>query len=543
MNLRSIKTTWKICLICLLGLLVSCQDTLPQRATISPGANTGLPPTCNEDEELVYLDEDGNEVDPGSEDAVTMMCKEKPPKRPDNAVFWKPNFCACRDGKPISYGNCSAFCADKDTNGGEILYSNFNVSEAISLGGLGNVYAWCKINLPGDTANPDCELQAKDENGNVVTMEVTVPVNSNSITANIKDLAYDKTYVLTLVEKTSGAKSDSVQLIKFTSDNNLTILGPLKNVPVNQYSCIVREYSTDTSTGDIYFDYAYRLHYYFIPRMPPAPIPAGNANLICHDIFNPLYGIVDQETYPRFEQLPGIFNLWDQTDPRFYDNDGDGQLDINEVIIQKTKNFGGTIPAGTEFFKPFMWDSGPILDDSSNSNRVRPVIGYYMSPWIDQSTFLSYCLNSSHYNSNNPLFKAFRDIIGVDTEGLYIAVKSPETVRDSQGNYTTGLYDFIFIRETDLKAVWFYLKNGVPTVPNESTVINEAVYFYYPLNKESPFVRSSTQRIYRVYTAQELNQLSNSTGSSTVGTGGSTSGGNATSYPAHDRKIGCVPKF
>lgn len=551
MNSLSIKTTWTVWVLCLLGLLVSCQDTIPQRSTITPGSSTGKLPLCEEGEELVLLDKDENELpagtDPSSPEVVEVFCREKAPVRPDNAVFWKTNFCACKDGKPVSYGNCAAFCSDKNTNGAEMLYASFNVSEAISLGGLGNVYAWCKVNLPGDTANPECELQAKDESGNITTLDVNVPVNTNSITADIKDrLSYDKTYVLTLVEKTSGAKSNSIQLIKFSTDTNLAVLGPLKNVPVSQYSCMVREFSTDENTGDIYYDHAYRIHYYFIPRIPPKPVPGGNSNLICHDIFNPLYGAVDQETYPRFEQLPGIFNLWDTTDPRFYDNNGNGQVDINEVIVQKTRNFGGVIPTGTEFFKSFSWQSSPQLDDDSSSNTVQAQpFGYYMAPWIDQSTFLSFCLNSSHYNSSNPLYKAMRDIIGVDTEGLYVAVKSPETVRDSQGNYTTGFYDFIFIRESDLKAVWFYLKNGVPTVPTDANALNEAVYFYYPLNKVSPFVRTSTQRIYRVYSAAELNQLSGSTGmgNGSVTGGSSTPGGNATSYPPHDRKIGCVPKF
>lgn len=532
MDSRSFKKTWTVWVLCLLGLLVSCQDTIPRRSTITPGSSAQDPITCPEGQELVEEEVNGE---------TESTCQDKPAERPNNAVFWKPDFCACKDGKPVSYGNCSSFCSSKNTNGAEILYANFTVSEAISLGGLGNVYAWCKVNLPGDTANPECELQAKDENNNVITLDVTVPVNTNSITADIKDkLSYDKTYVLTLVEKTSGAKSNSVQIIKFSSDTNISILGPLKNVPVSQYSCMVRELSED-NLGDIYFDYAYRLHYYFIPRLPPAPIPGGNASMICHDIFNPLYGKVDQETYPRFERLPGIFNLWDTTDPRFYDNNGNGQLDVNEVIVQKTRNFGGTVPTGAEFFKTFQWQTGPIFEEqgTGTNQQTASTLGYFMAPWIDQTTYLSYCLNSSHYNSNNPLFKAMRDIIGVDTEGLYVGVKAPETVTDAQGNITTGFQDLILIRETDLKAVWFYLKSGVPTAPTDTSVVNEAVYFYYPLNKTSPYVRTSTQRIYRVYSAQELNAMSSGGPSS----GGSTPTGGSTSYPPHDRKIGCVPKF
>lgn len=545
MRLRLKTLTRTVWVLCLLGFFVSCQDTLPKRSTITQGNTTDKDIACEESENTIEVDENGDPVD-GSEltDSPTnafqigdqfFVCVPKPPVRPDNAVFWKPDFCACKDNKPVSYGNCSAFCADKNTGGAETLFASFNVTEDISLGGLGNVFAWCKLNLPGDTQNPECVLEAKDDSGNIVPIEVTPITNTNSITANIANLSENKTYVLTLKEKISGAKSNSVQLIKFTEDTSLPILGPLKNAPISQYTCMVREFSEDSNTGDIYFEAAYRLHFYFIPRIPPKPVPAGNSNLICHDIFNPLYGLVDQELYPRFEQLPGVFNLWDTTDPRFFDNNGNGQRDVNEAIIQKTRNFGGNINADVEFFRPFSTQSSPQIEEDAGNNNSSQPIGWFMAPWIDQQTFKSYCLTSTQYNSSNPLFKAMRDIIGVDTEGLYIGGKAPETVI-VDGQPTSGYEDFIFIRETDLKAVWFYLNNGVPTAPTDDNVANKAVFFYYPLNKASPFVRTSTQRVFRVLGASELpNQPNDSSGAS--------SNGSPVTFPPHDRKIGCVPKF
>jgi hypothetical protein len=540
MSSRLDKFTKTAGVLCLLGLFVSCQDTIPNRSTITDGKSVNTPPTCEADEELVTEGE--------GEEAV-QVCKPKATGRPSNAIMWKSDFCGCKDGKPVTLGNCATFCAGKNTGGAETLFASFTVTEAISLGGLGNVSAWCRTPLPGDTQNPECELQAKDEAGDVTSLAVNVAANSSSLTANIQDgLAYDKTYVLTLVEKVSGAKSNSIQLIKFSPTTNLSLLGPLKNAPISQYTCMVREFSTDEATGDIFYESAYRLHFYFIPRLPPKPIPAGNSQLICHDIFNPLYGLVDQELYPRFEQIPGVFNLWDTMDPRFYDNNGNGAMDVNEVIIQKTKNFGGTIPTGTNFFQPFAWPGAPELEseaggnNSSGSTTTQPTLplGYYMAPWIDQTTFRSYCLNSTHYNSSNPLFKAMRDIIGVDTEGIYIGEKTPEAVTTSTGTVTTGFSDYILIRETDLKAVWFYVNAGVPTAPTDANVANNAVFFYYPLNKASPFVKTSTQRIFRVKGANEFN--SGNSNQTTGGTGSTPTGG-STSYPPHDRKIGCVPKF
>ena len=80
------------------------------------------------------------------------------------------------------------------------------------------------------------------------------------------------------------------------------------------------------------------------------------------------------------------------------------------------------------------------------------------------------------------------------------------------------------------------MKNGVPTVPTDSIVASVPVFFYYPMNILSPYVKASTQKIYQVKGAVELNN-------ETVSEGGSNSTGISSNYPPHDRKIGCIPKF
>src|SRR5690606_9485375 len=113
---------------------------------------------------------------------------------------FKNDYCACKDGKAISYGNCSSFCNGKNTSGTERLYANFTVTPDVALSGLGSVHGWCSLLLPGDEENPKCVLEAKSEDG-TFTVDVDLIANSNSITANVQDaLDYDKTYVLTLVE-------------------------------------------------------------------------------------------------------------------------------------------------------------------------------------------------------------------------------------------------------------------------------------------------------------------------------------------------------
>lgn len=506
-------------------LLASCQDTIPQRSTISPDSGLSTDSQTCPDGQIKQTNADGS-----------FSCVAQPLARPDRAIKFKSDFCGCKDGKAVTFGNCSSYCSSKNTNGAGIFYANFNVTEAISLNSsLVNVKGWCNTPLEDEETNPKCVVKAKDEDNNEITLDVEV--STNSISANIDRLSEDKTYVLTLVETSSGSKSDSIQIIKYSADIPIATLGPLKNAPITQYTCLQRPPIFDEESGDTFFDIAFRVHFYFLPRVPPQPIQAGSS-MVCHDYMNPLYGAIDDILFPRLEEIPGIFNLWDNTDPRFYDNNGNGNDDVNDLILQKARYFGANnIPASTKFFVKF--SAMTTVEENSEAggtNSTAQSMGYYMFPWIDQSTFRSYCLNSSHYNSTNPLFKAMRDIVGVDMEGLYVGAKAPETVFDRTNTPIPAPADYILIRETDLKSVWFYMKNGVPTVPTDAVVSSVPVFFYYPLNKTSPFVKSSTQRIYQVKGANEIT-------SQTLEAGAATSSGISSNYPPHDRKIGCIPKF
>lgn len=525
MDSQFTKSSGMILMLVMSLFFVSCQDTIPNRATISKGKSTIQVPDCESNEKLV----EATDTDPA-------FCEPLEPTRPDLAISFKSDYCACKDGKAVSFGNCASFCATRGTGGADHLFASFDVTADISLSGLKNVLGWCNTVISATAANPKCVLQAKDSSQNVIEAPVVGTPNGNSLVFDITNLSFDETYVLTLVETSSGAKSKPVQIIKPSVQTPLSLLGPLKIAPISQYSCVIRQFSLDPVTQDPFYEKAYRVHFYFLPRLRPAKVDAST--IFCHDIVK--YGTADEEGRERFEEIPGTFNLWDTNDPRFFDNNGNGNDDINEVIAQKVLNFGGgTLSAGSKFFIKFTWPGSPTLSDqagnTSNTDANQP-IGYYMAPWIDQQNqFKSFCLNSTHYNSSSALFKAFRDIIGVDTEGLYVGEKSPETVFSSNGQVIgTGVKDYILIRESDLKAVWYYMNNGVPTAPTDDNVQNVAVYFNYPLNKASPFIKTSTQRIYRVKGAAELSGSSTNTSQ----TSGSTS-----AFPPHDRKIGCIPKL
>jgi hypothetical protein len=503
-------------------VLTACVDTMPYRSTINPSKTIKEPEPCTSEEMRV-------------EEGDSFYCVPIP-TRPNNAVFFRDDFCICKDGKAVSLGNCASFCTGRSV-GEETFFANFQVGPEVSLSTLGNLHGWCTKHLPHelDGRNPKCVLEFKDDNGNVEAIDALPPAGTNSLRTLVTNrLAEDRTYVVTLMEETSGARSNSIQLVKYSQDVGFPVLGPLKNVPVNQYTCIFRTSEEDPNTGDLYWTHAYRLHFYFIPRIPPFAIPPGAGNLFCHDIFT--YGMIDNEQFPRLELRPGVFNLWDLTDPRFFDTNNNRIEDITEIIAQKTKHFGGgDIPTSTKFFIPFRWPGSPTINKEAGNDNVAQTLGRYMAPWIDRNNYRSYCLNNTHYYSDVPLFRAMRDVIGVETEGIYVGVKRPEVVVGSNGSSIQGPEDIILIREQDLKRVWYYLDaNMVPRAPTEENVNNVQTYFNYPLNFNSPFIMTSNQRRYWVKGAHELQGVEQ---------GGATDNGGVSQLHPHDRKIGCVPRF
>jgi len=280
LNIKYLKA---LCLGIMSIMLVGCQDTLPKRALIDDSSQTT-----------------GGTTGGGGGDT--------PAVRPDKAIQFKPNFCGCKDRKAITYGNCSTFCSTKDTNGFGYLYADFNVTEDISLNSLfGSVKGWCTTTLPdqsGTGKNAKCLVAAKDDDGTTIPLDVQDGSTPNSLKIPIDALSEDKAYILTLYEESSGSKSDSIQIIKFSADISLPTLGPLKNAPISQYSCIHRPPSVDEENGDIYYDAAFRVHFYFLPRVGVNPIPGGS-DIVCHDFMS--LGMIDESVFTRIEQIEGIF--------------------------------------------------------------------------------------------------------------------------------------------------------------------------------------------------------------------------------------------
>lgn len=474
------------------------------------------------------------------------------PTRPSDAVFIQANSCACKNGKPTILGNCESFCASKPNTDRDILYLSVKLSEAIELSDLKDLYGWCSTVLTDPETgaplegqgNPGCVLEARDEQNSLrASIQLEPQPGSKNLSIDISQkLDSNKNYRLTIKEISSEAKSNTVQIYTYNKGNVTVIPGPLWLTPVSQYTCFARVVSQNQNTGNMYFDDAYRLNFYFIEKYRPDPIVNTQGSLFCHDIFS--YGLNDNEIFPRLEETSNSITLWDQEDPRFYDltggenNTSNGVIDINDVIYQNLLNQGATISGSLNIFYPFSWPGAPETNANAGVNTAGTPLGYYMVPWIDKTTNLSYCPTENHYYSSSPIFKAMKDIVGVDTEGLYIAKKEAQTVANPDGTTGVAPENYILIRESKVKKIWFYIENGVHYKPTESNIRQKKIQFYWPADESTPFVKKSHQRIYTVKSAQDLQNA----GANVSNNGGLENDGVRNTYPPHDRKIGCIPK-
>jgi hypothetical protein len=458
-------------------------------------------------------------------------------KRPSNAIFFNTNLCGCAAGKPVTLGICASFCSNK-THAEPIFYATVKPSAQVELTELLNLQGWCQTPLETDTQNPGCEVEVQNSSNGFEFPLALEALNGNSFRLNISTLPDNEPLRLTIVEKSSGARSSTIQIRKVGEQITDPIGGSLWLDPVSRYSCVVRVDSThDDYPGSLFYNHAYRMHFYFINQTRPEPIPP-DPRIFCHDIYLPGQGMTDKASYNRLEETPGAFTLWNKEDPRFSDISGKGTEEVHTLIVENLKNQGVTINAQSfKIFFPFAWPGKPELNAEAGNTQSNQPIGYYMTPWIDTTNFKAYCPKEHHYYSNNPMFIAMREIVGMDTEGLYIAKKDSTFVTNAQGETQKVDEDYILIRESQLSNIWFYKENGVHIQPNTENLRSKKIQFYWPGDPSSPFIQKSHQRTYTVMDAFEL-QLS---GANTQDNGQTAGTGNQSAYKPHDRRIGCIP--
>lgn len=435
-------------------------------------------------------------------------------KRPTDQVSVRKDFCSCLAGKPDILNNCDAFCTGRNLTT-PTLFGSVDLGPDILLNAeLGNLSNWCSREIGDGLTGPSCLLEAND---GFSTQKLTMEVQEggNSFTANLQTLSFNKTYVMRIVEQTSGARSNAFQLIRKQQQTDpVGPQGPLKIMAVSQYTCVKR--SATVINSDFLFENAVRQHFYFASNNSPPPQPPNTPLVICHDIAQ---GLNDNPLRPRLELRPQHFAVWDLADLRFIDvNPQDGSPDVNTLIRDRLTNEFG-VSANVNLFGLLTWPNGP--------NSGAQNLGIFMQPFVNPVTGKAFCPGRQQYDSDDPIFRILGDVVGVPTEGIYLAEKEPEALTDQQGNTIEVPQDIILMRENLLKRIWFYFENDRHFIPDDITVNSKTIHFYYPPDLNDPFTKKSTQRTYTVRSPQNIGAQSN------VGLN--------TSIPAPDKRFGCIP--
>ena len=454
------------------------------------------------------------------------------PIRPTNEVYIQSDFCACQDGKPAMVGNCYNFCATKtDTN--PTLYINTLVGPQIELMFGSDIARWCGEEIEDGYTGPKCLLKMVSENDSQ-QLDLVVTPGSKQVQTTIQSLSKDVTYIGKIVVYDSGgerAQSDSFQIRRtdYEEEPNYPT-GVLKIMPVHRYHCIFRAISVDNSGTQEITSHVGKVNFFYSSNTEPPPIPFANAGsrfYYCHDIQT--FGLIDSSATPRLGLEQNFLTVWDQGDPRFYETMSPGKLDIDYLIEKKLQD-EYNITSSMKLFQPFSWVNYPGEGGEAS-------VGFYMVPWMDPISGITFCPTQEHYNGSRPEFKVLKEFIGVDTEGLYFATKDPETVEDENHNQIPVPNDIMLIRENLLTKIWFYYDQVDPStvrhvMPDELTARQKTIHFYWPpIYDESgvpvePFLKKAHQRVYTIMAGDDATSIID---------------GNRTTMPTSDKRFGCIP--
>jgi len=438
--------------------------------------------------------------------------------RPNNAIFIKKDFCSCVQGKKDIINNCDQFCATTNDQNAT-LHGSVTLGPEVELNEqLGNLSNWCTQEI-NELTGPSCVLEVFDGT-NTSQLSIEIPPGSNTFTSQISSLAFNKTYVAKIVEVGSGsnATSSNFQIYRVPQDDGTTPINtPLKILPSSMYSCIFRDGQQGQNNT---FENAARVHYFFASNSTPPPMPANNVFDICHDVN--VHGTIDSPTTPRLELIPQHMALWDFSDIRFADTDVDGQPDINKLIQDRLlSEYNETRTVG--LFGLLPWQNYPLAETNPN-------LGFIMQAFIDPQTGRGFCPGQEEYNGStgDNLFRVLKEIVGVDTEGLFMSEREPIIIPDGQGGFNLAPSDFLMIREGQLRKIWFYFENNQHFVPDEVTSSSKTIHFYWPPDEVNPYVKKSHQQTYTIRAPEDLGQS------------GATSGLNTSIRPP-DKRFACIP--
>ena len=425
-------------------------------------------------------------------------------KRPTNEIMIKNDYCACDGNLEFIVNNCQNFCSTRNDQT-PTLFGSVTISDKIKNDPLlGNLYNWCTVEIKDGHYSPSCLVEISDD-FSTQYLEVILSPNTNTFRVDLSMMEANQTYTLKIIENTSMAQTSSIQLR--INNPSLPSITPLQSNPIAQYTCITS--SGYTYNNQSYYEYSAKLHYYFAPTEPPAPLPPGNDFLYCHD---KTLGRFDQASYPRLELINNSFMLWNKKDSRFYDQNQDGKLDINKEIENRLTN-----PSSINLFNPFSYTTAPGTSEK--------LLGYYLQSFIDPQGQIPYCPTAVHYNSGSELFQILRDYIG-ETEAIYRALGEYSLLKDNSGELVKAPDDYLFIRESELKKIWFYTLNSSIIKHTDSSSRSLPIMFYYPIDLAYPLIKKPYQKIYTVVGSEEFSPNSL-----------------RTNLEPSDKRLGCIPKI
>lgn len=278
-------------------------------------------------------------------------------------------------------------------------------------------------------------------------------------------------------------------------------------IPISQYTCFIKNDRRDPYNTT-------RLHFYYNSHDTPEPVPT-NPYYFCHDFEN--LGEMDRPTFPRLETIPKVFSLWDGADTRFWDLDGDGNLDINQIIEDQIEREFGLV-VSLDLFKPLKWDK-PLRDWDKTH------LGFVMRPFINPKTGKAKCPTQKDYNGNDPLFIVLGRFLGFDTEAIYLGKKEKKNITRRDGTTFEAPTDYLLMREDLLDEIWWSMDGNIQNKSDETSLMEKPIYYYYPANPHDPFNRRSYQELYSLKNEKPLN-----------------SDYSQDELPYGDKRIGCIPK-
>lgn len=428
-------------------------------------------------------------------------------KRPSNKISIKEGFCSCIKSRPDILGDCVSFCNGKANTNDARLYGEVSLDpELQSDSRYGNLNNWCNANIGDGLAAPSCVFRATSLNRSV-DLTIQTFANSNRFEVNISTLPFDENFIFRIVEKGSGsnAQTNGKQLMRIQQDDNSEqfLNSPLQITSVNQYDCYSLVLDPNLSTIDnIFANVITKQHYYFPSNEQPLPLPPDMDTVYCHDIQQ--FPGSDNAIYPRLNVIPGHLAFWDKRDIRFVDTNSNGQRDINDLLNQKIQEEYNVSYSYDNIFSPLPLPFMPQIDRESaqRNGDIENNTGFFMTPFTTVNGEV-FCPTRDNYNSNDPVFKVMKEVVGVDTEAVYFALSETTTIELGDGQKRL-FSTFLAIRETTLKKIWFYFDNGQHLEHNSVTAFQRPIRFYWPPNFDAPFQKNSDQKLYTVGTSDEI---------------------------------------